>query len=476
MKIDVTPHTTLIEKIGHASFSIWQSISELIANSLDAMPPEKKCVIEIEADSEHIVVKDNGMGMSQEVLEKAVRMAWPMQEVQPYGKKRKRVFGLGLKTACASLGKWWSITTLPEDSDVGFCVVFDFESLIESGAWEAELSELNASEIDLPEGETSGTIVEIKNLKVRPVPQNLKKEISRAYAPHIRNGDMFYLNSDPLLEEKPDLIEGTRVDVDKEIEGVRIHGWGALMVKGSLTNYGFNWYRQGQLIESYDKSFIPNHPSYRQIIGELFADEMPVNFTKKGFEKETPQWREAVRELPEVFEKLLKDARKTKKERKMDHWDKKKLEKTENNMNRIAGDVAKIIEHDGDISKVFDKSIVENYVVDCESDEKVDSLAQRNPIKLGEAKIRWRHRFVSLGEDGGLLDYALEGENELLIATNIDSPFSQIIEDSEVLAIINVAEAVSRFLFENLSYDYEKAIAFRDAWLAHTGALLVEKI
>lgn len=480
MEIDVTPHPSLLEKIGQASFSIWQSISELMANSLDAIPAERKADIYIEADLEHVAVKDNGIGMTQKVLEKAVRMAWPMQEVCPYGRDSKRIFGLGMKTACASLGRWWSIATIPQGSAKGYRVIFDFDRWAKKGdvVWKAELEELESSEVELPKGAISGTVVTVRKLKVKPIPDNLKKEISRAYLPHIRSGDKFYLNGELLREEPLDILPNTRVNIDRKIEGVRIHGWGALMKKGSLTHYGFHWYRKGQLIEAFNKSFIPNHPAYRQIIGELHADDMPVNFTKRGFEKETTQWKQAIGELPELFEKLLKEARKTRRERQPEPWTEGKLRDSIDVMRRVGGIVSpKVLEAEAPtdylLPTVIDSLTAEE---DEETQKEICALASRTPIQVGDTEIRWRHRFVSLGEEGPLVDYAIEGKNELLVITNRDSPFSDLIENDAVLAILNVAEAISRFLVEETNYNYIKAKRFRDVWLVNASAIIKGKI
>ena len=161
MEIDVTPHPSLIEKIGHASFSIWQAISELIANSLDAMPLDKKAYIDITANLNEIVVKDNARGMDRAVLEKAVRMAWPMNNIISYGNKVKRVFGLGMKTACASLGRYWTLETITKDSDTGYRVIFDFKKITQESntKWIAEIEEFSRDEI--------------KSLMLKKIPQSI---------------------------------------------------------------------------------------------------------------------------------------------------------------------------------------------------------------------------------------------------------------------------------------------------------------
>ncbi len=482
MEIDVTPHPSLIEKIGHTSFTVWQSISELIANSLDAMPKNKTARIEIDVNLERIVVKDNGQGMDQKVLEKAVRMAWPMDTVLPYERYSKKVYGLGMKTACASLGRKWSIETITKDSSIGYKVTFDFEKMLDVGTpkWVAEIETFDRGSIVLPDDSKEGTIIIIEKLKVKPIPDRLKKEIAQAYLPHIREGDIFIINGTKLSEAPIEFIPDSRVDVDVTIEGVRIKGWGALMRKGSLTYYGFNWYRNNQLIEAYDKSFIPNHPTYRQIFGELHADNMPVNFTKKGFEKESKEWKQAVEELPTHFAQLLNEAKKTKRERSPDPWKQKEMAENLDTINRVSKSIAERMEVEGSSTggDYLDAGLIEEINADMsERDKKVEDVVKKvsNPVKIGDQEIKWRHTFRSMGENAPITDYILEGDN-LIFITNEDSPFAKFIDHDDFLAIMSIADGFMKFLIEELDFDAIKAFDFRERLLVTTCAARLEKL
>jgi len=478
-EIDITPHPSLIQKIGHTSFSVSEAISELIANSLSAVPSGKKADIRIDADLDHISVSDNGVGMSPEILIKAVTMAWPMQEYHPNPNTTKSVFGLGMKTACASLGNYWCIMSCTESSKTGYKIEFDLNSWQKRGTskWNAELLEIDRDSIGLPKGFKSGTVVVIRKLKVKPILENLRKEIARSYLPHIKTGDSFLVGGEVLKEEPFSLLANSKVDVDIEVEGVKIRGWGALMSKGSLTNFGFHWYRKNQLIEAYDKSFVPNHPTSRQIIGELYADEMPVNFSKKGFEKESAAWKQGIEELREAFDKLLKEARKTKREQETNEFSKTQVNESLNILERVG---SKLIEPDDDseVSGMINKSAMD--LVEAEISEnvgkKISEMSERYPITIADVTVLWRHKFVHLEQDGPIVDYAIEGENEVLVLTNIDSPFADLFDDRYLLAVVNVGDAISRFLVEELKYEYTKAIAFKDHWLATSCAIIKERV
>jgi len=206
---------------------------------------------------------------------------------------------------------------------------------------------------------------------------------------------------------------------------------------------------------------------------------MPVNFTKKGFEKETKIWRQSIDELREKFDPLLKEAKKTKRERHSNPWTEGELKDNVEMMNRIGEKVSpKVFDADTPTSFLL-PSLLESIEAEDEYEgdkPEIKEISKRSPIKIGNIEILWRHRFASLGDEGPLVDYAIEKENEILVVTNQDSPFSQLIENDSVLAVLNVADCITRFLIEELKYDYIKAITFRDMWLINVGSVLREKI
>ena len=80
--------------------------------------------MEIDVDSEQVSVVDNGVGMSEEVLVEAVKLGVDMSEVVAKKAGAKGRFSLGMKTACASMGRWWAVYTRPagdQDRRTGSC-------------------------------------------------------------------------------------------------------------------------------------------------------------------------------------------------------------------------------------------------------------------------------------------------------------------------------------------------------------------
>jgi len=108
--ISIIPDVSLLPKIGKgAGYSLTEAIGELVDNSIDARNVEEKLSVQImlnrDGDNSFIKVKDNAEGMSREKIIDAMKLA------KSYKKKKLGEFGLGLKSACMSLGQKFSVET-----------------------------------------------------------------------------------------------------------------------------------------------------------------------------------------------------------------------------------------------------------------------------------------------------------------------------------------------------------------------------
>ena len=125
--VDITPDIRLLVDIGEANYEVPEAISELIANSMDARYEDEKLVIDVSITDEEIKIIDDGKGMSQEVLGEALRLAAQMDKFTGNTKPRKGMYGLGLKAACASLGKHWEIVTRENKDKYQYTVRIDLK-------------------------------------------------------------------------------------------------------------------------------------------------------------------------------------------------------------------------------------------------------------------------------------------------------------------------------------------------------------
>lgn len=90
---------------------------------------------------------------------------------------------------------------------------------------------------------------------------------------------------------------------------------------------------------------------------------MPVNFNKRGFDTESTQWRQSVKELEEHFLSLRKLAQKKLKEQAPDPWADGQIRDSIDMMGLVGKDMSvKILSADPP-QDYLDRSIVESVVI-----------------------------------------------------------------------------------------------------------------
>src|ERR1035438_8544615 len=121
--INVQPHPRLLSVLGDIEFAPWQCIAELVDNSFDEFlrrpllapePPTVWVTLPGKRSSPRdgeVWVKDNGIGMTLEQLNNALRAGWTGND--RYG--QLGLFGVGFNIATARLGRLAVVkTALPE--------------------------------------------------------------------------------------------------------------------------------------------------------------------------------------------------------------------------------------------------------------------------------------------------------------------------------------------------------------------------
>ena len=167
------PSHKLLWKIGATNLTVADSVAQIVANSFDAAVDGEPTVIAVQVVDQEICVVDNGAGMTEDVLVEAVKLGVDMADVvkKPQGAKGR--FGLGMKTACASIGHWWAVYTRPLGARSEFRVVFDLAEWERRPdvpeAWTIQVEELDLP-TDSPLGDREhGTAVVVKKLRQRTV-------------------------------------------------------------------------------------------------------------------------------------------------------------------------------------------------------------------------------------------------------------------------------------------------------------------
>lgn len=294
-KVDITPDKSLIKKLGLTGYRTEQAISELIDNSIDARISGKveKIDVRLDFDLGRITITDNGSGMDLAELKNALTIA---KDTKKEGEKLGH-FGLGMKSACSTLGKSFRIRTTRKNSDVVYSAEYDEEKWLNDKSLDWKNFEVEKSN---DEDTWNGTIIIISNLNVPLYPNQItsfKKNFGIRYGPYLKSKQILLrINSRECTPVEPKIEKGTKKKIYIPLPGNnRLIGWVGLLEKRSIKgDYGIHLYRKDRLIKAFDKFGIRQHPEIAKIIGELHLDHVPVNFHKTGFIEDSLEYKEAV--------------------------------------------------------------------------------------------------------------------------------------------------------------------------------------
>jgi len=275
---NILPHKSIMSKIGKTGYSFSEALSELIDNSIDARAG-KKVTINLNITPEYVEIKDNGNGMDKATVQNAIKLG--------YSSKTGMLgeFGLGLKTSANSLGKAFSITTKTKDCPEVYKICWDEDEWLKEGDW------LKYPLIILPDTDKSfisGTIITITKLNTQFSEAAITKiieELSVRFSPFIKNGELGLIINGVTCEEKTfSILPDTVTKINLQIGEMSVTGWWAYQLSGANKNlYGFNTFRRGRLITTYDKIGLTPNQSIKQIVGELNINGLPITHDKKGW-------------------------------------------------------------------------------------------------------------------------------------------------------------------------------------------------
>ena len=375
--IDITPSPRVLRMLGQIDFAAWQCLSELIDNSIDAflegqrgdkpltLDPsvaiELPSAVSLDAGTGEIIVKDNGPGMTEDELRKAVKAGYSGNDpVEKLG-----LFGMGFNIATARLGKRTEVWTTTAESGEWIGVEIDFDRLEEAGEFAAPRLQRAKSDEELQQG-GRGTEVRVSKLdpaRVRPLIWGAGKPATRRRLGKIYSRVIDQLGVTILFGD--DLVDPIRhctwnrkrsvstsdhgnvpavIDIDETLstgrfcdvcwvwlesfdetcpacgnpENVRerarrITGWIGIQRYFDKQHFGIDLIRNGRVIEELDKSlfdWVDPETNDREleypidtthwggrIVGELEVDFVRVSHQKDSFDKLDPQWSEVMERI-----------------------------------------------------------------------------------------------------------------------------------------------------------------------------------
>ena len=291
--INITPHRSILVKIAQTGYSCEEALAELVDNSIDARTANKILRVDVKINSRLISVSDNGFGMNEKEFAECIKLG--------YSNKKGQLgeFGLGLKTACSSIGKFFTINTSQFNQAEEYMLEFNENEWLKNGKWAEFPMKIKYNVSD----EKFGTVVIIKDLKIKITPsliEKVKKELSSRFKPFIEYGRVKIRVNGEYCKSKTTLLtkEGKRKFSLKVSSFGKIYGWWGYKIAGAAKeNFGFNTLRRERLITIYDKIGLKSNSEIKQIVGELNMDFVPVTHDKRDWMKESKEYQAAEKAL-----------------------------------------------------------------------------------------------------------------------------------------------------------------------------------
>ncbi len=478
------PSPRLLKTIGATNQKPEDAIGELVANCFDARIPGTLLDIVVDLRDNRIAIIDNGKGMDSNTLEHAVCIGEDMSRYIDRGEDAKGYFGMGFKTSCSTLGNYYEIFTRPFNQGVEYHVAFDISEYSTrptgADAWDVEIEDgphnLSGPLKDAP----YGTAFVISNLKIRNQPLSAILEyLGEAFKGHLQNGDQIRIIDDlagtqKATPKKYDFKPGTKIDIDVSFgkdNQYRITGWAAID-KQTHNNglYGFNIYRHGQLVESFNKDWFKPHLMTSRIIGEVSMDFLDATFYKQGLQQ-SELWTLAKARMTEYLKSFERACRELSRNHNIDNPVESK---------RIISRMREDYEEDPfDFDDSTSNTDSETDVTPDRKEEpasvntKIKNVVQERSLTLkdeGEIEITYLEREMS-GNTRAPFDYIYaeaddEGEaGELQVIVYKDHPLWLKKVSDDAVRVLATSDGIYRMLVEQLGFNPSDALKLRNEWV-----------
>lgn len=137
-------------------------------------------------------------------------------------------FGLGLKTACLSLGSKFTIISKKIGESKEYSVEFDSAKWVASPEWNLVVQENAKPEVE------HYTIVVINGLfsgnSVSASVSNVRNDIKTRFGYYLEQVTIT-VNDERIFKEEPTLMPGTRREIDLDTPFGKVTGWAALLLE-----------------------------------------------------------------------------------------------------------------------------------------------------------------------------------------------------------------------------------------------------
>lgn len=341
-EVNVAPDMSMYHLLKSQGYNPAYAIAEYVDNALQAHLSQRKDDEKIDIDiyiysnefktpslRNSVVIIDNGPGISKERLISAMKPAKPSNE------KGLSEFGIGMKAASTWFSDTWSLSTKPKAEPLEFEFTFDLNSLIAQKTEKLDVTEKSSTE-------AHGTKITLSNVR-KPISKelfetiiqeltdlyqlftkgdkgvlNLKAHFDNTTFPLKYDKEFQLLNAEIYKSYRKQLYaigspKEWRVPIDMIFNGAKITGFIGILETGSYTsNPGLIMFRCNRVIQGTIKK--PNIPQKlfktsnkygrQRVYGHLYADDLPVSYTKDKFEIDEDFFAEQLAAQPCVQELL----------------------------------------------------------------------------------------------------------------------------------------------------------------------------
>lgn len=369
--LDLTPDPKVLIALTHTPMLPLDALCELVDNALDSFQyarlagqpitnpivaitlPTRK---ELAQGEGRLSVRDNGLGLSPDQAEKAMRAGYSGNNAYD----SLGLFGMGFNISTGKLGRTTRLITARRGDNFATEVTLDLEALRAQGNYKVPFTR-----VDKPTGFDQGTQIEIRSWWPEGNPNSnfvtklvqygrpkIQKELGRRYATILRRGNVRIAvdgeNCEPFehchwadhryVERRdhgriPAVFRFNEVlNTQKRCTACnallppnlaicpscgsaglrsieeRVQGWVGIQRFDHQVDYGIDLIRNGRAIRIGEKSaffefeddlkkVIKDYPTdgqYGRIIGEVHLNHVPVDFLKQDFQRQSPEWHRAI--------------------------------------------------------------------------------------------------------------------------------------------------------------------------------------
>jgi hypothetical protein len=420
--VDITPHISLLAKVGQSGHSVSDALAELVDNALDARRPRRPVMVDIELNMREGVLRvhDDGQGMTSAELARALVLAESNKNGTSIGR-----FGLGLKTACTSLGSRFEITSTVKEGRSAYVASYDAESFLADGEWRLPIRRVRKR---WPQG----TLIEVQSDRLYPaLMSSLPRNLCWTFR-HFLLDDLLKLslNGERVRAAEYEVDEKSVIPLEGEVAGRVVRGWAGLLRQSSQRGwYGFGLVRHRRVVRRHEKLGFQAHPQTARVVGELHLDTFDTNNLKTDFIRETESWRELEQWVSNAIEPVLAASRRLAHAGMLDI--------------KIRAEItARRERHKGDATDLHLPDGILNR----------DNSAS-DPIAVAVGPLHLEHVFTLLGPDELYVeveDITRDGEvNLLMVRTNLAHTAATQVTDRSGWACHNIAEAAAARMSRN---------------------------